>query len=130
MQEAKHALENPRLTGEAVIKEAGSGAREDQNTPPNQGFDMGQVVPHACLYPEQPFRLHPKAERSNLSMHSCSRIILCTCWFRVVFREYLQLASVYVCCNFGQVSSCRQCQRQSQHSWQPVAGCASTWHLL
>ncbi len=43
MQQAKQALESPRLTGEAVIKEAGSGAHEDQNVPPNQGFDMGQV---------------------------------------------------------------------------------------
>ena len=43
MQQAKQALESPRLTGEAVIKEAGSGPHEDQNTPPNQGFDMGQV---------------------------------------------------------------------------------------
>ncbi len=43
MQQAKQALESPRLTGEAVIKEAGSGAHEDQNMPPNQGFDMGQV---------------------------------------------------------------------------------------
>ena len=47
MQQAKQALESPRLTGEAVIKEAGSGGHEDQNTPPNQGFDMGQV--RSCI---------------------------------------------------------------------------------
>ena len=47
MQQAKQALESPRLTGEAVIKEAGSGGHEDQNTPPNQGFDMGQV--RSCM---------------------------------------------------------------------------------
>ena len=42
VQQAKRALESPRLTGEAVIKEAGS-THGDQNVPPNQGFDMGQV---------------------------------------------------------------------------------------
>ena len=43
LQPAKQALESPRLTGEAVIKEASSAVQGDQNTPPNQGFDMGQV---------------------------------------------------------------------------------------
>ncbi len=51
LQQAKQALESPRLTGEAVIKDAGSAMPGDQNTPPNQGFDMGQVssTQHPCL---------------------------------------------------------------------------------
>ena len=55
MQQAKQALESPRLTGEAVIKEAGSGAHEDQNVPPNQGFDMGQVSASCLPVAKTPF---------------------------------------------------------------------------
>ena len=63
MQQARQALESPRLTGEAVIKEAGSGAHQDQNTPPNQGFDMGQVS-----------NMQPKATLSDIGVHLCSRL--------------------------------------------------------
>lgn len=49
MQQAKQALENPRLTGEAIINDAGSAMQGDQNIPPNQGFDMGQVSTDSLL---------------------------------------------------------------------------------
>ncbi len=51
MQLARAALDNTRFTGEPQVKDAqgNNGARisGDQNVPPNQGFDMGQV---RCLY--------------------------------------------------------------------------------
>ena len=47
MQLARAALDNTRFTGEPQVKDAqgNNGARVsgDQNVPPNQGFDMGQV---------------------------------------------------------------------------------------
>lgn len=46
IQQAKSALENPRLTGEAEVKESEASRSGDQNLPPNQGFDMGQVHVH------------------------------------------------------------------------------------
>jgi hypothetical protein len=48
--QARGALDNARLTGEPEAREApglpglpGRAAPADQNVPPNQGFDMGQV---------------------------------------------------------------------------------------
>ena len=56
VQQAKQALESPRLTGEAIIKEAGS-THGDQNVPPNQGFDMGQVCTASTVhYSSMPWR--------------------------------------------------------------------------
>lgn len=45
IQQAKSALENTRLTGEPEVKESDAARSADQNLPPNQGFDMGQVGP-------------------------------------------------------------------------------------
>ncbi len=49
-QQAKSALENPRLTGEAEVKESEATRSGDQNLPPNQGFDMGQVPAQITLF--------------------------------------------------------------------------------
>lgn len=48
-QQARAALDNARLTGEAQLREAADArAPGDQNVPPNQGFDMGQVRALMC----------------------------------------------------------------------------------
>lgn len=48
--QARAALENPRLTGEPVMRQGNAGSTGQDSMPsPSAGFDMGQVSSLLCL---------------------------------------------------------------------------------
>ena len=107
-----------------MIKEAGSGAREDQNTPPNQGFDMGQVALHASLDPWPSFRWHPKAEGFSLILGALfqgkSMYLLIPSNVSGNLCGWLQCMCA---AEFDQLTLCSRRRRQSQCLLQHVGDC-------